>query len=182
MSDNAGRGDHHNQSGLIAFLFSMVFVFALMLYLVAIHPGVNLNENVVDPAAQQQEGGGAPAFDITKVAEPWVSTPELVAHGKKLFATNCAMCHGNEGKGDGPAGAGLNPKPRNLVEGKWTQGGNTTDHFKVVTNGIAGGSMASYAHFKAADRWALVMFIESITQNKSKEDPAKIAEFAKSAK
>ncbi|MCE2944074.1 MAG: hypothetical protein LW828_05040, partial [Xanthomonadaceae bacterium] len=27
------------------------------------------------------------------------------------------MCHGNEGKGDGAAGAGLNPKPRNLVEG-----------------------------------------------------------------
>ncbi len=75
----------------------------------------------------------------------------------------------------------LNPKPRNLVEGKWTQGEGFIAHFKVLQTGIKGSSMASYAHFKAADRWALVIFIDSITNNKSKDDPAKVAEFAKTA-
>jgi mono/diheme cytochrome c family protein len=159
----------------------MVFCFVFFFYLVVVNKGVDLAENVIDPNAPAVEGA-VPVFDITKVAEPWVSSPEMIEYGHKVFTTNCAMCHGNEGKGDGAAGAALNPKPRNLVEGKWTQGGGDIAHFKVLQNGIKGTSMASYAHFKAADRWALVHFIESITQNKSKDTPEQIAEFAKSAK
>ncbi|NUN06596.1 MAG: cytochrome c [Bdellovibrio sp.] len=177
MSENR---DEYNRSGLIAFAFSMVFCFAFFFYLVVVNKGVDLGENVVDPNAPVAEGA-VPAFDIAQVKEPWVSTPEIVAYGEKVFKTNCAMCHGEKGLGDGAAGAGLNPKPRNLVEGKWTQGGGDIAHFNVLTNGIKGTSMAGYSHFKAADRWALVMFIESITQNKSTDDPAKVAEFAKTA-
>jgi len=159
-----------------------VFVFCFFIYIVVIHPGVNLNENVKDPAASLQAGPAEPQFDISTVKEPWVKNDQVIAYGKKLFLTNCAMCHGQEGKGDGPAGAGLNPKPRNMVEGKWTQGNGLTDHFNVVTNGIKGSSMASFAHFKAADRWALVQFVDSISQNKSKQTPEEIAAFAKTAK
>lgn len=178
MSENR---DEFNRSGLIAFIFSMVFCFVFFFYLVVVNKGVDLAENVIDPNAPAVEGA-VPVFDITKVSEPWVSSPEMIEYGHKVFTTNCAMCHGNEGKGDGAAGAALNPKPRNLVEGKWTQGGGDIAHFKVLQNGIKGTSMAAYSHFKAADRWALVHFIESITQNKSKDTPEQIAEFAKSAK
>lgn len=173
--------DEYNRSGMLAFAFSMVFVFAFFFYIVAINKGVDLGENVVDPNAPVSESA-APKFDITKVAEPWVSTPEIVAYGQKVFQTNCAMCHGAEGKGDGAAGAALNPKPRNLVEGHWTQGEGMIAHYNVLLNGIKGSSMASYSHFKPADRWALVLYVDSITQNKSKDDPAKVAEFAKTAK
>ncbi|AHZ85916.1 cytochrome c [Bdellovibrio bacteriovorus] len=172
--------DEYNRSGLLAFAFSMVFVCAFFVYIVAINKGVDLGENVVDPNAPAVEGA-VPVFDITKVPDPWVSTPEMVAYGKKFYATNCAMCHGNEGKGDGAAGAALNPKPRNLVEGKWTQGEGVIAHFKVLQNGIKGSSMAAYSHFKPADRWAVIHFIDSITENKSKDDPAAVAEFAKTA-
>lgn len=172
--------DEYNRAGLIAFTFAMAFCFAFFFYLVVINSGVDLAEKVVDPHAPVAEGA-APVFDIAQVKEPWVSTPEIVTYGAKVFAANCAMCHGEKGMGDGAAGAGLNPKPRNLVEGKWTQGEGAIAHFKVLQNGIKGGSMASYAHFKPADRWALVAFIESITQNKSKDDPAAVAEFAKTA-
>ncbi|MFS4458688.1 c-type cytochrome [Bdellovibrio sp. HCB2-146] len=178
MSENR---DEYNRGGMLAFAFCMVFCLAFFIYLVAINKGVDLAENVVDPNAPAAEGA-APAFDITKVAEPWVSTPEMVTYGKKVFMTNCAMCHGNEGKGDGAAGAALNPKPRNLVEGKWTQGEGVIAHYNVLLNGIKGSSMASYAHFKPADRWAVIHYIDSITNNKSKDDPAKVAEFAKTAK
>lgn len=178
MSENR---DEFNRSGFIAFIFSMVFCFVFFFYLVAINKGVDLGENVVDPNAPLAEGA-VPAFDITKVAEPWVSSPEMIEYGHKVYNTNCALCHGAEGKGDGAAGAALNPRPRNLVEGKWTQGQGAISHYNVLLNGIKGTSMASYAHFKAADRWALVHFIDSITQNKSKDTPEAVAEFARSAK
>ena len=176
MSENR---DHYNRGGLLAFSFSMVFVFAFFLYIVVVNKGVDLGENVVDPNAVKADAG--PAFDITTVKEPWVDSPEITAYGKKFFNTNCAMCHGNEGKGDGPAGAALNPKPRNFVEGKWTQGEGIIAHYKVLQHGIPGSSMAAFAHFKPADRWAVLHYIESITNNKSKDDPAKVAEFAKTA-
>ena len=181
---NSNSSDQHNQGGLIAFIGSMIFVFGFMIYLVVFQAGVDLNEKVVDPSlTQTNQANSEPAFDIAKVSEPWVETPELIAHGKKVFANNCALCHGNEGKGDGAAGMGLNPRPRNLVEGKWTQGSGVTDHFKVLANGITGSSMASFkAQIKIPDRWALAHFINSITENKSKETPEKIAEFAKSYK
>ena len=181
MSDGPNN-DHYNRGGLIAFIFSMLFVFSFFVYLVLIHPGVDLGEKVVDPKAPGPEIKDMLAgFDISKVSTPWVSSPELIEYGHRLFKTNCVMCHGEKGLGDGPAGQGLNPKPRNFVEGKWTQGEGLTAHFKVLQNGIAGGSMASFKHFKASDRWAILQFIESITNNKSKEDAAKVAAFAKTA-
>lgn len=181
MSENSGNQDQYNRGGFIAFMFCMVFVFAFFIYIVAVNKGVDLGENVKDPNAVAAEAAG-PAFDIDKVPNPWVSSPELVAYGHKFFNTNCSMCHGTEGKGDGPAGLSLNPRPRNFVEGKWTQGDGIMNHFKVLQTGIKGSSMASFANMKPADRWAVLQFIESITNNKSKDDPAKVAEFAKTAK
>lgn len=172
--------DVHNRSGFAAFIFSMVFVFAFFAYISFVHHGVDLGENVVDPNSPAAKAAG-PVFKMSDVKEPWVSTPEIVAYGAKSFKSNCATCHGDGGKGDGPAGGGLTPKPRNLVEGKWTQGGGLTDHFKVLAEGIPNSSMASFKHLKLDDRWAILHFIESITENKSKDDAAKVAEFAKTA-
>ncbi|MBL7672101.1 MAG: cytochrome c [Bdellovibrionaceae bacterium] len=174
--------DKYNRGGLMAFMFSIVFVLVFFLYLVFIHPGVNLGEKVVDPLAQSTQSEVAvAAFDITKISAPWVSTPEIVEHGKTVYKANCAMCHGNSADGAGPAGAGLNPKPRNLVAGQWTQGQGLISHFKVLQNGIPGGSMAAFKHLKVGDRWSILHYIETVTTNKSKDDPAKVAEFAKSA-
>lgn len=36
--------------------------------------------------------------------------------GNDLFHKNCSSCHGNAGKGDGPAAIALNPKPRDLSD------------------------------------------------------------------
>jgi mono/diheme cytochrome c family protein len=179
MSDNR---DQYNHGGMIAFLFSMAFVFLFFIYIVAIHPGVDLKENIQEPVDQSAQPLAEADVDVSKVAEPWVPNDDMVKHGKKLFAQNCAMCHGPAGLGDGPAGQALNPKPRNLVEGPWKKGGGFIGLFHVVTEGIPGSSMASYAHFKPVDRWALVQFINSITKAKVSEDPAKVAEFAKTAK
>lgn len=40
--------------------------------------------------------------------------------GKSLFGTHCASCHGPMGKGDGPAAAALNPKPKDLTDKTYT--------------------------------------------------------------
>jgi putative copper resistance protein D len=37
-----------------------------------------------------------------------------IAEGRAVFGEHCAACHGARGAGDGPAAAGLNPKPPDL--------------------------------------------------------------------
>lgn len=71
------------------------------------------------------------------------------AAGKDPFVANCASCHGESGKGDGPVGAALNPRPRDFTVGEFkfdTDGdgkaGTDTDLQNVIRNGGAayGGS------------------------------------------
>lgn len=38
---------------------------------------------------------------------------------RAMFDNLCAACHGHDGKGDGPAAASLNPKPRNYTDAAW---------------------------------------------------------------
>jgi mono/diheme cytochrome c family protein len=42
-----------------------------------------------------------------------------VALGEKVYKQRCVLCHGPEGKGDGPGAAALNPKPRNHTDASY---------------------------------------------------------------
>ena len=48
---------------------------------------------------------------ITKAPAPVTSA----ASGKEMFNTYCAVCHGTDGKGDGPAASALKIPPANLT-------------------------------------------------------------------
>ncbi|AZZ35617.1 hypothetical protein CIK05_01985 [Bdellovibrio sp. qaytius] len=167
------KKDYHNSGGLIALLGSIIFVFAFFFYVVYINKGVDLAENVTEPAKP-----GEVQFDLASVKEPWVESAEVVTAGAKIFKANCAVCHG--AKGDLVGGI---PNARNLVEGQWTQGSGMINHFKVLQNGITGTQMVSFkATLKPFERWALVQFIDSITKNKpANEKPEDVAAFATTA-
>src|SRR5882757_1408115 len=102
------QNDSYNRGGYYAFLFSMVFSLLFFVYVTVVHPGINLKE-VPEAAPVEQglagaAGGGAKEADMSKVTKPWEENPEVAAHGAKVFANNCAVCHGPKGLGDGPAG------------------------------------------------------------------------------
>ncbi len=168
----AENHDHHNQRGLIAFLGSMAFVFLFFFYIVFINKGVELNENVSEPAAAD-----APKFDLMSVKDPWVANDQVVAAGQKLFKQNCALCHGQNGDLVGGIATA-----RNMVEGQWKYGTGLIAHYKVVQNGIPGTQMASLKQsLKPAERWAILQYVETLTKNKSNDKPEDIAAFAKTA-
>ncbi len=49
------------------------------------------------------------------LSNPLQLTSANIDAGKALFLQHCASCHGTEGKGDGEAGADLNPAPGNIA-------------------------------------------------------------------
>jgi mono/diheme cytochrome c family protein len=183
----AMQNDSYNRGGYIAFLFSMIFSLGFFVYVIFIHPGINLKEvpeigsgpNLPPQAAEPVQ---TKDVDVSNVAKPWVENPDMIAHGSHVFANNCAVCHGPKGLGDGPAGMSLNPRPRNFVEGKWKFAGDSATLFHTISTGIPGSSMASFAHLPVDDRWSVIQFIRSITHNKIKDDPAKVEAFAKTVK
>ncbi|CAN5594091.1 hypothetical protein BH10BDE1_BH10BDE1_31350 [soil metagenome] len=154
-----------NKGGMFVLILSMVVTFSVFIY-VSFTNGIDLKEiKPVDAAAVEQKVVEAPV-DVSGIKEPWLPNADMVKHGAAIFKTNCAMCHGAEGKGDGIAGKALKPPPRNFVEGKWTRGGGEIAMFTTIQNGSPGTSMQAYKDaLPAKDRWAVVQYIHSITSN-----------------
>jgi mono/diheme cytochrome c family protein len=60
------------------------------------------------------------------------------ADAQKIFQTRCFVCHGRDGKGDGPSAAGLAEKPQDLTDANWQR--STTD--ERIRSVIQGGGAA----------------------------------------
>ena len=83
-------------------------------------------------------GGARPAGAAAPAATPAAIPAAAMEQAQTIFATRCAMCHGSGGKGDGPAGAALNPHPRDMTDAAW-QKSVTDEHIEQI---IAGGGPA----------------------------------------
>ena len=168
----SNQQDYHNSGGLFALLGSIVFVFAFFFYIIVIHKGIDLAENVSEPTKP-----GEVQFDLAAAKDPWISNDDILKAGAKIFKQNCALCHGANGDLVGGIATA-----RNMVEGHWKMGDGIIAHFKVLQNGIAGSQMASFkTQLKPFERWAVLHFVESLTKNKSNDKPEDIATFAATA-
>jgi len=101
-----------------------------------------------------------PPIDPRTVMTP---NPALMARGKAIYAQTCATCHGPDGKGDGPGGKGLTPKPRNFTQNAaWKNGTRVEDIYKTLSEGIKGSSMVAYNDLSKRDRMALVHVVQTL--------------------
>ena len=72
----------------------------------------------------------------TDTAKTTAKKLDLVA-GKKVYETNCVSCHGAKGKGDGPVGINLKPKPRDFTDTARVAGEPMDKMRKAVAKGGA---------------------------------------------
>ena len=89
--------------------------------------------------------------------------------GKEKYMENmrCSACHGDSGKGDGPAAIALNPKPRNYTDCAVMSKKSDGELFKVIKEGgPAVGLSPLMAPFGSQlndkEVWDVVAFIRSI--------------------
>ena len=81
--------------------------------------------------------------------------------GADVFKTNCASCHGDTGLGDGPAGAALDPAPKNLAELQ-TRAGDDYLFWRINT-GKEGTSMVAWKGVLTDEQiWQVVSFIRTL--------------------
>ena len=115
----------------------------------------------LDPTDYPSEKGRTlPPVDPATVMTP---NPALMERGRTLFAQTCSSCHGPKGEGDGAAGKGLNPPPRNFTRKDGWKNGTAVDAiYKTLEEGIKGSSMVSYGYLSKKDRMALVHYVRSL--------------------
>ena len=91
---------------------------------------------------------------------PLKSTPEDLAKGRDLYAVDCAPCHGDNGKGEGPVAHLLKTKPKDLIGGVSKDLPDGYIYGTIRDGGIA---MPSYNDAMSAhERWQVVLFVRSL--------------------
>jgi mono/diheme cytochrome c family protein len=114
----------------------------------------------------QQTNWVAPK-ETDNVKNPLAGTNNTLAEARALYVANCGPCHGDKGRGDGPAAPGLNPRPadhtsalvQNETDGtlfwKLSEGRNPMPGYKKI--------------FSEQQRWELINFIRTLAKSPKKK-------------
>ena len=104
-----------------------------------------------------------PASVENAQANPIPANQESIKAGEVLYIANCAPCHGVSGKGDGPVGLTLNPRPADLTQHAIPGVHTDAQLFEWITNGFPGSRMPAFkSSLSDTDRWNLVNFIRTL--------------------
>jgi mono/diheme cytochrome c family protein len=93
-------------------------------------------------------------------------TPDMLAKGAAIYKANCAACHGDGGKGDGPGAGVLKPPPRDHTDPvymKTLTDKNIAD--VIVMGGAMKGKplMPSHPQLRGPELDALVAHVRSLS-------------------
>lgn len=101
--------------------------------------------------AQNSTFRNAPA-SVAQMKNPYSGDAPAAAGGRKLYAQNCAQCHGNNLQGMGPAPTLMSSSVKNAKAGEL---------FWFVTNGDLNKGMPGWPQLPKQQRWQIVTFLES---------------------
>jgi mono/diheme cytochrome c family protein len=117
-----------------------------------------------------------PLMDVFRKAAQEGGLTRTQTEGKRLFATDCATCHGDNGGGDGQNAYNLDPQPPDF-------GTSLSGHPKAYWRQIIEGGTASVSRSPLCPPWgrslssaqidALVAYLETLARPPA---PAKAAE------
>jgi high-affinity iron transporter len=112
------------------------------------------------------------------------ATAPSLSRGAQIYHESCASCHGNLGRGDGPAGAGLDPKPADLADAARLRDASPLDFYHRVTIGVVGTAMPAFeTPLSTDDRWAVAAYATLLRLPPPKgEVPPSLRDFAATAR
>ena len=76
-------------------------------------------------------------------AEPELEGEALRVQAQGLWASRCATCHGLAGRGDGPSGRALDPRPRDFRDPAWQAQVDDARLRRVIVEGGAALGLSS---------------------------------------
>jgi high-affinity iron transporter len=110
------------------------------------------------PAAKPPQGGAAQV------------TPATLDKGRGIYKAKCAACHGESGRGDGPAAGVMKPAPRDHTDRAYMSTLSDEDLAKVIQMGgaIKGKPlMPSNPDLRGTDLSAIVAYTRSLSRQEA---------------
>jgi len=153
-------------SGIVLFL--LVFAVALGAFVVVRH-GVSARDQPMQAeifVARHLRHLAIP-MSAREMSSPTPATPATIKAGMEHFADHCAICHGNDGRGDTEVGKNLYPKAPDM-RSEETQQLSDGELFYIIENGIRFTGMPGWGTGKSDDAegdhetWPLVHFIRHL--------------------
>ncbi|MBO0911073.1 MAG: cytochrome c [Acidobacteria bacterium] len=101
-----------------------------------------------------------------ELRNPYRATEATLGEGKALFETYCAVCHGAQGKGDGPISTKI-PTPPSYRSDRLMEFAPGRI-FHVIT--LGSGKMPAYAtQLQADERWKIITYVYTVLQGRGAE-------------
>lgn len=105
---------------------------------------------------------GANQIPLVRQTNPVPPTAESIARGNEIYSKSCVMCHGSSGKGDGPVGVTLSPRPSNfeihMPPGIHTDG----QLMEWISNGFPDTAMPAFGDGYTEDQlWDVINYIRT---------------------
>lgn len=101
---------------------------------------------------------------------PIIPDQESLQSGSAIFQRQCAVCHGEQGRGDGPAAKGMNQKPANFLDREHSAIYGPGEKFWIIGNGSGETGMPAFSDLSLMDRWHLVNHIYLLQEGESDKE------------
>ena len=151
------------QSRVVILVLLMIGGFALFIHL--------LTQAIAPPEADptlnplQISRPRAPS-DARKIKNPIKVSRAVIEEGDALYhgKGNCNICHGETGRGDGPAGAMQSPKPTDLTHPRFQLLRTDGELFWSIKHGVEGTGMFSYSPrmISEEEAWKVIHYIRTL--------------------
>ena len=116
------------------------------------------------PGAEVSKLAGELRWDVIEAYRLAVApkrAPDL-ARAEKLYAADCAVCHGARGMGDGPAARGMDPAPANFHDAARMASRSVYGLYSTISLGVTGTPMVPFKQLPESDRWALAFYVSTL--------------------
>jgi mono/diheme cytochrome c family protein len=114
------------------------------------------------PAATEAK----PAGDATKLVNPTKPTAASLALGKKAYGSDCEMCHGKTGAGDGDLAVDMKLKLKDYRDPESLKSMTDGEIYSIIANG-KGQMSGEEGRMKPGQIWDVVNYVRSLGKGKS---------------
>ncbi len=119
-------------------------------------------------AGSQMSADWAIPDEAKSVENPIEGTLEALAAGKQAYEKNCLMCHGQAGKGDGPATQFIKPAPADISTAEAKAALTDGTIFYMISKGKKP-MPPMEKKLSETERWQVVTYVRSLQANAGAE-------------
>jgi len=133
--------------------------------------GIEKDLNALTSHIQQKTGDDTVPQLAQQIKDRLIKTYSIATYpkalpnfegAKQIYTQNCAQCHGESGRGDGPGRESMNPKtppPANFTDADFMAGLSPFKVYNTTTFGIDKTAMASFAALPDEQRWQVAFYV-----------------------